>query len=182
MYFQLTIDILYDFGIDEPKDLPMELDFINGSLITVPVANPLVFTTNAVAGDIPPDFWGEGMPAMSKRFVTLLEGAGVDNIQKFPAIVRSEEDETVWNDYFAVNILGMIKCVDFSKSKYTEIFPGHYDFDVIAIDAEKAKGALLFRLQENPGIILIHKSVGKYIGEKDKNRELVGWKAKKVIQ
>lgn len=182
MYFQLTIDKFYDFGIEEPKDLPLELDFSNGSLITEAIQEHIVFSTNASKGDQLPDFWDSSIPAVSKRFVELLEGAGVNNIQKFPAIVKSEEDETIWDGYFAVNILGVIACADLNKSDYTEIFPGSYSFNELAIDARKANGALLFRLEEDPSIILIHKSVGKYIAQMDPDDTLVGWDAVEVIQ
>ena len=182
MYFQFTVDRFYDFGINEPTDLPLALDFTNGSLISMPIAEPVQFTTNASAGERLPDFWDSSIPAMSKRFVELLEGAGVTNLQKFSATVTSTEVQSVWKDYYAVNILGLIACVDFNKSEYTEIFPGSFSFDKLAIDATKTNGLLLFRLQEDPAIILIHKSIGKYIAQMDPEDTLVGWDAVEVIQ
>jgi len=86
---------------------------------------------------------------MSQKCLDLFEGAGVDNLQTFPAIIKSETDGTVWDNYFAVNVLGLISCADLSKSTYTEIMPGSYRFRELAIYPEKAKGALLFRLQED---------------------------------
>ena len=182
MYFQLSINIIYDFGIHEPKNMPLEPDFMNGSSIEMSTETPMVFTTNASSGDKLPDFWDSGIPVMSAEFVKLVEGAGVDNIQKFPIVVKSDKDNTIWENYFAINIIGLVKCVDFDKSEYIEVFPGSFEFDTLAINAEDAKGYLLFRLQEDPSTILIHKSVGKYIGEHDPERKLVGWSARKVIQ
>lgn len=182
MYFELTIDILFDCAIKKPDELPSTLSLIDGTTINESIDNPFVFKTKATEGDILPDFWGSSFPAMSEKFVTLLEEAGVDNLQKFPAVVKSEIDGTVWDNYFLVNILDLIECADLSNSDYDEIFPGNYDFDDLAIDAEKAEGALLFRLQESPSTIIIHKTVGKYIMENDPDEELVGWDVKEIKQ
>ncbi|MCW8997705.1 MAG: hypothetical protein OQK04_03165, partial [Kangiellaceae bacterium] len=110
------------------------------------------------------------------------KGAGVDNLQVFPAIVKSEIDGTVWDGYFAVNVLGLIACADLDKSEYAEIMPGSYRFSELAIHAKKANEALLFRLQEDPGSILMHKNVGKYIVENDPDETMVGWEADDIIQ
>jgi hypothetical protein len=54
MYFTLINDISFDSAIyiNEPEDLPTELDFIGGHIIDIPVDDPMAFTTNAKAGDI----------------------------------------------------------------------------------------------------------------------------------
>jgi hypothetical protein len=171
-----------DFSIEEPENMPLELDFMNGSIITIPIDKPLIFTTNAGAEDPVPDYWDSGVPVMSERFVKLIEESGVTNIQKFPAIVKSKVDESVWDNYVAINILGVIKCADFSRSQYTEIFPGHYRFSKLAIDSEAPKGELMFRLYENPGTIIIGKKVGKHIMLNDPDEIITGWDVKEIIQ
>jgi len=184
MYYTLINDISYEseIFIHKPADLPVELDFMGGDLITMPVDNPMVFTTNGKAGDVMRDFLKSSFTIMSKRFLKMLQGAGVDNLQTFPVIIKSTEDETIWDDYFGVNILGLISCADLSKSTYTEIMPGHYRFRELAINPEKAKGTLLFRLQEHIPTIIMEGSVGRYIMEQDPDETLLGWTAKKIIQ
>jgi len=184
MYFILKNDILMDnvFEINDPKDISDELRFMSGSAITLAVKNPLVFTTTAKQGDQLRDFDDRTIPLMSKRFLEIIQGAGVDNVQAFPVVIESEVDGTKWGDYFAVNILGRISCAELDKSEYTEIMPGHYRFRELAIDAEKTKGALLFRLQEHTPTILMHKTVGKYIIENDPEETLLGWDIGDVIQ
>lgn len=142
----------------------------------------MVYTTDAKAGDTMRDFLDGSLPIMSKRFVNLLKDAGVDNFQLFPAIIKSKVDDTIWDDYFGVNILGLISCADLSKSTYSEIMPGHYKFRELAIDAEKAKGVLLFRLEESITEIIIHRSVGRYIRDHDPDKTILGWSVKKIIQ
>ena len=185
MYFILKDDITYEkteFYINEPKDIPVELDFMGGKLITMDIDNPFVYTTNAKSGDELRDFNASGFMVMSKRFLELIKGSGVDNLQVFPAIIKSEVDDTVWEEYYGVNVLGSISCADLGKSIYDEVMPGHYIFDQLAIDAEKAKGALLFRLQEHMPTLVMHKSVGKYIVDNDPDETLTGWDFEEIIQ
>lgn len=184
MYFSLINDIKYDSDIyiREPKDLPVELDFMGGQVINISIDTPMVFTTNAKAGDNLRAFHKSSFTIMSKAFLSLVQEAGVDNLQVFPIIIQSTEDGTIWSDYFGVNILGVIKCADLSRSTYDEIMPGHYCFDELAIDANLIKDQLLFRLQEHLPTIIMHRSVGRYIKDKDPNKTLDGWTVKKIIQ
>ncbi len=184
MYFTLINDISYESSIyiKEPEDYPSELHVIEGRYIDVSVESPIVFTTNAKAGDVMRDFGDSSFLIMSKRFVELLQQAGVDNLQTFPVVIKSEEDDTVWDNYFSVNILGLISCADLTKSTYTEIMSGYYRFRELAINAEKAKDALLFRLQEHSPTIIMHRSVGAYIVEQDPDETLLGWSVGEIIQ
>ncbi|HWV15057.1 MAG TPA: DUF1629 domain-containing protein [Cellvibrio sp.] len=182
MYFQLTRDKFFEVGIVEPEDLPLELSFISGSVITQVADAPWTFMTNASAREFLPDFSGGSIPVMSQRLLSLLEQAGVDNLQKFPILVKSEVNGTIWDGYFAVNVVGVVQCADLPKSEYDEIGPDLYDFDVLAIDANRTKGALLFRLQESPSRLIMHKSVGKYIMENDLRNTLTGWDVEEIIQ
>lgn len=184
MYYILKNNILSNFNstLKEPNNLPREVNFISGSKINENLDTPLEFTTNAKASDAMVDFSRGNVTLMSKKFVQLLHNAGVDNLQVFPAIVKSEEDGTVWDNYFAVNVLGIISCANLSKSTYSEIMHGHYSFDELAIDTEKTKNALLFRLQEHSPTIIIHQSVGRYIKSQDPDKTLIGWSVGKIIQ
>lgn len=182
MYFQLLVDKAVNYGFARPDNLEPEVSFISGAMISVPVPSPLRFTTDASASDELPAFWDDGVPVMSSKFLALLEGAGVGNLQVFPAIIESKTDATVWGDYFAVNILGLIKTADFDKSVYTEILPGCFDFDVLAIDAKLTNDALLFRMQESASTIIVHKSVMKFVMDNDPDEFLTGWDIDEIVQ
>ncbi len=184
MYFLLENDSQFETGnyLNEPDNLPVELSFIRGDLITLNLDEPLVFTTNAQAGDELRHFLRSSIPIMSKQFVEVLQGAGVDNLQLIKAIVKSEVDGTIWPDYYAVNVLGLIACAELDKSDYAEIMPGHYRFRELAIDATKAKGALLFRLKEHSPSIIIHESVCQHIVDNDPDEKLTGWSVNDIVQ
>ena len=59
---------------------------------------------------------------------------------------------------------------------------GHYAFDELAIDASLINNQLLFRLQEHLPTIIMHRSVGRYIKDRDPEKTLAGWSVKKIIQ
>lgn len=182
MYFQLKRDKFIEIGVVEPKGLPLDLSFLRGAVIKAPIEPIMIFTTNATKQDSLPDFSGGSIPVMSQRFLSLLMQAGADNLQTLPIVIKSDADETTWDGFFAVNILGLIQCADLAASDYTEIFHGLYDFDVLAIDTARTNGALLFRLQESPSTIIMHKSIGKYLMENDPDQQLSGWDVEEIIQ
>lgn len=181
-YFELVNDKRYDgtSRIYGPKGLPVEFDLMSGEEMDIEVDLPLVYSTNAGAGDEVRDFLRGSFSIASSRFVELVQQSGVQNLQIFPAEVRSETDGHIWHDYVGINVLGLISCAVLSESTYDEIMPGHYIFDELSIDANKANGALMFRLREHPPTIIIHRSVGRYILDQDPQRQLKGWSVRKI--
>ena len=126
---------------------------------------------------------GKRMPTLkSEVLLNLSLESGVDNLQKLPAIIKSDVDETIWENYFAVNVLGLIKGADLSKSEYNEIFPENYSFKKLAIDVSSIKDTLLFRLQESPSTLIMHRSVGKHIMDNDPDELIKGWDVYDIIQ
>ncbi|SMF61153.1 hypothetical protein SAMN02745866_03978 [Alteromonadaceae bacterium Bs31] len=184
MYFKLINDIHYESSVNiyEPEGLPVEFDLMSGFMMSADIKTPLVYTTDAAKGDEIRDFWDSSFLLMSKKFLQLVQQAGVDNLQVYPAVIKSLEDGTVWENYFGVNILGLISCAVLSKSSYDEIMPGHYAFDELAIDLSKTQETLLFRLQEHSPTILMHNDIGKHIVDNDPDGELKGWSVDDVIQ
>ena len=107
---------------------------------------------------------------MSNSFINALRNAGIVNLQCFPAVIKSSVDETIWNDYQAVNIIGKIACADLTASQSTHIMdrPGNdttplVAFEDLKVDPSRVGDALLFRLAESPGVILIAESVVKHL-------------------
>ncbi len=186
MYFKLINDIGYDspFVINDPENLPVEFHLLSGREMKVPVNLPLVYTTDAKKGDELRSFLDSSFTLMSADFLDLFKKAGVANLQTFPAVIKSTEDGYVWDNYFGVNIIGMIECADLEKSKYTEIMPGHYRFKELAINSARIPdGLLMFRLKEHLPTIVIHRSVGRLIKDTDPERKTFrGWTVGKIIQ
>ncbi len=163
------------------KEISSELDFLSGNKIATSVNTPMVFTTNGKSGDDILDFNDGKIPVMSKRFIDLLKEAGVDSLQIFPIVIKSKKDETIWDDYFAVNFLDVIACGAFPASIFKENRPKHGIRCELAIDAEKVDETLLFRLKEDMPTIILHRNVVKHIIDNDPN-EVVKWEFKGIIQ
>lgn len=110
---------------------------------------------------------GISIPLMSHELVSVLQKNGVDNLQQFPAILRNEETGDEWGNYYAVNIVGLISCADMEKSDYTQIgarpnsdIPLAH-FHNLVIDEERAHGHYLFRLAEEPHVIVASEEIYK---------------------
>ena len=98
----------------------------------------------------------------SSRLRQVLASLSVDNIQYFPAVVRNPIDGTKTDDYQMANIIGRVSCLDRQKS-IVEIEAEDDDVvsfvDVLVIDEVKANGFDLFRLHEEPEMIIASERV-----------------------
>lgn len=108
------------------------------------------------------------IPLMSRRLVSVLKKAGVHNLQTFETVLTTFQGENPppKDFYLAVNIIGLLKAADLTKSK----IPPHnedellsMDFDSLAIDDQKALGYRMFRLAENTSAVLVHERVKKQV-------------------
>ncbi len=53
---------------------------------------------------------------MLKDLVDALSDAGVDNLETYPVVIKSQLDRPDCDDYLAVNVLGAILAADLEKS------------------------------------------------------------------
>ena len=147
-----------------------DINFRGGAIIGDTLPLPLIFTTGHSAHEQPKGMHNLVVPIMSALFLTALRHAGVSNLQCFPAELRSSADGTVWKNYSAVNIVGLISCADLTRSESTHIIdrPGEgalplMAFENLKVDSARAGEALLFRLAESPGTVIIAGSVVEYL-------------------
>jgi hypothetical protein len=168
MYFKLG----YDYPMDDdggyylPKD---GLDFEGieswalGRPFDKPPPDPIRIELVPIA-----DFTGEPAPMfdrymclMREELVGALRRSGVDNIDTYPAILSDSVHDRQFR-YLAVNILGLIAAADLGKSQWSN-FDGaarlDTHFESLAVDPDKARGQLLFRLAEDTGTIVVHAKV-----------------------
>ena len=138
--FALTIGSHYDAEADE---LPFRFSFRD------PEKQPLL------------DFIG-GDCLMSRRLVETLEGAGVDNLQKFEAELHDETSGEINRYFYVVNVVGLVAAADLSKSKSLPLGGGHV-FTDLTVDPSKTQGLLVFRLAESLIDIIVHERVAKAI-------------------
>lgn len=125
--------------------------------------------------DLNPEFPGvmvpmfdSGILLFSTRMLEAVTAAGVDNLDRYDAVIRDPATGKTWNDYKAINIVGVVACADLSKSKWTAASGSPLvdtDFDSLAIDERRAGGALMFRLAECVTAIVIHEKVRSSLEE-----------------
>lgn len=115
--------------------------------------------------DLMPFF--DSNPVVSNEFYETLLKAGVDNLDAYDAVLRSEDGTVEFKGFKAINIIGLISATGSSTGTRTG-FTGDYksisaSMDGFSIDASKTKKMLMFRLAENTSTIIVHKSVKQEI-------------------
>jgi hypothetical protein len=103
---------------------------------------------------------------MHKDLVEALRGAGVDNLQAFPAIIREKDGDRVVDDYLTVNVIGLVEAADGERSDAMPFADGAY-FNKLAIDPARAGELPMFRLAESQMDVLVHEDVAKKLTGKN---------------
>lgn len=178
MFYSIKSDPFHERGIvDDPK-FPDNVSFLRGSLIDWQPNEPLIFKSNCDAENPPREYMGGGaLPVWSKTLLEAFQSAGVDNIQYFPAIISDDDGKISWNNYFAINVIGLVAAADLSASHYTTIgerpsglkFVGFHE---MVIDPSKTHGLVFFRLAESPLELIVHKHVIDHLKAKAPSQ---GW-------
>jgi hypothetical protein len=157
-FFELQPDIFARYVPQLSSGLSERICFNTGAPIADEMPSPLVFTTGHSSKDPPKGMHGLRFPVLSNAFIGALQQVGIDNLQCFPAELRSNKDGTVWNGYQVVNIIGLVAAANLEKSQSTHIIDRPEEdalplmaFDDLKIDHARAAGYLLFRLAESPG-------------------------------
>ncbi len=168
--YELQPDIFGEHVPEISQRLDDNIYFRSGAIISEPVPTPLIFTTTHSAKNPPAGLHGRVVPIMSDSFIKALQDAGASNLQCFPAELKSSVDGSIWTNYKAVNVIGKISCANLESSEFTHIIDvpgtnalGLMGFEDLKVDSARVGGALLFRLAESPGVILVAESVVEYL-------------------
>ncbi len=102
-------------------------------------------------------------PIFHRRLVEVIQAAGVDNLQVYPAVLQIEATgDRISDAYQAVNVIGLVSCADMEESEAEPIAGSHF-FLNLKIDPEQTQGMLMFRLAEQPIEIVVHERVADAI-------------------
>lgn len=155
-------------GMPEPNmDNPFEDDWGFGKPFTKKdIDVPVVVTILAGNEDseLMPYFGAE--PVMSNEFYQALVEAGVDNLDAYDCILRSEDGKVEYKGFKAVNIIGVIRATGAGTEFTGDSRLIDASMDKVSIDADKTFGALMFRLAENLSTVVVHERVKRYIEKK----------------
>ncbi|HKN69243.1 MAG TPA: DUF1629 domain-containing protein [Gemmatimonadaceae bacterium] len=158
-------------GITADPRLQPPVSFQTGATITSPLPQPLVFAVDTTAQEPPADYVRYKIPVFSDRLIKAFETAGVDNLQVFPAKLENARTGETWEQFKAVNIIGLISCLAIAESRASPELPPLYSFDLADLVVEDARigDAPLFRLAESPSVVLVSSRVGDLIMDSTDN-------------
>lgn len=139
------------------------LSMLTGQLLTLPTA-PLELEMNArsqgrLADNVP--MTGQGR-LFSRRLLELLWDCGVDNLQAFPCRIRNVVTGEIFEDHFAVNVVGRVACVDHGASACDYLDDERrmlLAWDYLVLDEACARDAPMFVLAEMPVQIVLHRRI-----------------------
>lgn len=112
-------------------------------------------------GVIPSPFHDAYMCLATPEIVSAMRSRGVNNIDAYPALLRDTATGAEF-EYFAVNIIGIMKVADLDESEWTNL-DGDAKMDTIfeklVVKEDEIRGIDIFRLYEDTGTILISERV-----------------------
>lgn len=159
----------------EPASPSDNDDWFGGKPFMVPPAEPVVveIQPGEDEAELLPYFGTSTL--MTREFHAALTEAGVDNLDVYTAVIRSEDGATTIDGYLAFNLVGLVSAADLSATKFNDplgIRLIDASIDGLEIDETKARGLLMFRLAEYVGAVIVHEHVRNVI-ERRKFRHIV---------
>lgn len=111
------------------------------------------------------EYYDSSISVMTRRLAQALRSAGVDNIDFYETEIHDLKTGEVHKSHLAFNLIGAVAAADLSKSQYMALDGPviSVDFDSLAIDENKTRGTLMFRLAESLNGVAVHESVKKAI-------------------
>jgi hypothetical protein len=152
------------------EDLPESMDpidWIRGKIMPAPPKD-LILNLSEASGDYRGDIIDGLITLYHDELKKSLTAFGIDNIQYFPVKLRnppgSKRPMPVESGYWIANIIGVIECVDKENSTLIPLPSGiGEDLGPFQIMESKTKGAPLFRLAEDPTLVIVTEKLAKHL-------------------
>lgn len=141
------------------------INFRRGLKITGNVPQPLKFTLSPLDphamdnGPEMPAIFKESIPLFRDDVLETMSEFGISDIETYDVEVYDPDNNEIYTNYKAVNIIGLIAAADMKKSQVT----AQGDFDGLSIDESKTRGSMLFRLAESTNAILVHEDLKNHL-------------------
>jgi hypothetical protein len=103
-----------------------------------------------------------GKNLMSARLVETLRGCGVDSLQTFEAAITNGSTGEHIPGYLVVNVLGLVEAADLAASRARPLADVKH-FEKLAIDPNRARGLLMFRLADSRSDVVIDEKVARQV-------------------
>lgn len=112
----------------------------------------------SVAGTLRSDLVELPSLVVSPAMRNVFERVGLDNIQYFPAQLKADFAENVVEGYWFAHVIGLVSCVDRQTATYESDDPSGA-LQGFQVDDRRCYDLSMFRLAEDPRIVLIHTRV-----------------------
>ncbi len=148
-----------------PK-IPGVVTWMSGKRFSVTIPEPLEFTLDEETPGRMFVYNNVQIPLMRKDLLQALVEGGVSNLDTYRALIHDPIDRKTYDNYLAVNVVGVIAAADLDKSVYDHGVPERMismDFDSLAIDESKPHSALMFRLAECVTGIAVHAKIKDHL-------------------
>ena len=104
------------------------------------------------------------LPMFHSSFVQALTDFGIDTIQYTPVVLRQQESDEIRTSYSLANIVALYDCMDKNKSKIDTLDSNRgFYIKSLVIDERKTNGAKIFRMQDDPRLIIVTEDLKDYL-------------------
>jgi len=136
------------------------LDWMSGKKIE----SPGILRLPLSGGDLRGDIMGSLLTLFSDTLKDAMIQFGIDNIDYFPIELEDPTAHEIETGYWLANIAGSISCVDLSRSTIIPRPSGAKGrLQSFYIDPQQAEGFHVFRLAEQPTLIIIDQDLREYL-------------------
>jgi hypothetical protein len=104
---------------------------------------------------------------VNTRLKAILDELGIENLQYFDTRLQNQNDQKVSDDYYLVNIIGRLSCIDMNASELELDADGEIEFiNSLALRPELSESPLkIFRDERFQSLIVAHESIKDALGE-----------------
>jgi hypothetical protein len=178
-YYQIFDDYYLDYGVTGGPTLP-DGSCLAGEPVNVNDLPELIFEIDTPDDEECPHFMSAGALIVSELFTNILKNSGVANFQFFPVVLINPETKKTRDGYGILNVLTMIQAACLESSSYDTLMEGNESgsippllaFDNLVLDSTKLGKERMFRLAEDPTMLIIDQSLREAI---KKNSPDGGW-------
>lgn len=175
-FYIISQDTLIE-GSRSVMDVPDNIDpleWVQGKLVKHPGEN-LILDLSRNSGNYIGHITSGLVTIYHDELKEALDKMDVDNIEYYPIRLRNQKTKKTEGGHWLVNIIGRYDCIDMEKSKIkrSDSDVDETDFEILslAIDETKTNGAKIFRLYNDPTLVIINQELKDYF---DKTDMLVG--------
>lgn len=179
-YYQIYNNRYLDYGITSGPNLPDDGCIMAGTTIEANDLPELVYEINVPDDEACPHFMSGRTLIVSELFIKVLQSEGINNFQTFPAILINPDTQKKITGYFLFNVLTLVSAANLDRSSFDMLMEGDEEgvgvplvaFNQLSLDSEKICGLRLFRLAEDPTVLIVDENIKLAL---EQNRPEKGW-------